>query len=146
KVVAPTDLGKIVLARGVRLPGRLVDREGRPIAGQTVMAYSVFGKFEHSAVTEADGTFVLGPLRYGNYWIYGTRQEGFIYRHWDWLYGPMPDVFGGEDPSAPSVPSSARVVLSVKVYLKEGVMPEPVVLRELSTVQVVVRFVDSQGK
>jgi len=129
-VWAPTDLGRIVLARGVRLPGRLVDLEARPIAGQTITAYSVTGRERHSATTGADGSFVLGPLRYANYWIYGAGQDGF----------------GGVDQNAPSLPSSACVIKPVKVYLKEGVMPEPVVLRELPTVQVVVRFVDSRGK
>ncbi len=144
-VWAPTDLGRIVLARGVRLPGRLVDRDGRPISGQTIMAYSVFGKIQHAVTTGADGSFVLGPLRNANYWVYGTRQEGFIYGHMDWIYGARQDGFGGAGGSLPSLRSSARVIMPVKVYVNEGVTPESVVLRELRTVQVVVRFVDSLG-
>jgi peroxiredoxin len=129
-VWVPTDLGRIVLPRGVRLPGRVVDREGRPISGHTITAFAVAGRDRHVATTEADGTFTLGPLRYANYQIYGAGQDGF----------------GGVDANAPSLPASARVITPVKVYLKEGIIPEPVVLREPTTVQVVVEFVDSRGK
>ncbi len=40
----------------------------------------------------------------------------------------------------PSVPSGRRV------YLKEGASPEPLVLREMPTFRVELRFVDSKGK
>jgi hypothetical protein len=143
-VWAPTDLGRIVLTRGVRLPGRLVDLAGRPIAGQAITAFSS-GKIQHSAVTEADGTFVLGPLRYGNYWIHGARQDGFCYVHWDMIYGKRRDGFDSVNPSAPSVRSQTRVIMPAKVYLKEGITPEPVLLRELPTAQVTVKFIDSRG-
>jgi len=145
-VWVPTDLGRIVLERGVRFPGRLVDREGRPIAGQTIMAYRIWGRIEHTTATEADGSFVLGPLGFANYWIYGAGQEGFIYGHMDLIYGPMQDGLGGVDPAGRSLRQSPRVIKPVKVYLKEGVAPDPVVLRELPTVQVILRFVDSAGK
>ena len=129
-VWVPTDLGRIVLPRGVRLAGRVVDREGHPIPGQTITAYAVSGRDQHAVTTEADGTFTLGPLRYANYCIYGAGQDGF----------------GGVDENAPSLPASARVITPVKIYLKEGIIPEPVLLREPPTVQVVVQFVDSRGK
>jgi hypothetical protein len=70
-VWAPTDLGRIVLARGIRISGRLVDPADRPIAGQTIIAYPLKGRDRHSTTTEADGTFALGPLRSANYLIYG---------------------------------------------------------------------------
>jgi hypothetical protein len=130
-VWAPTDFGRVVLKRGVRLSGRLLDLEGRPIAGQTITAFPKDGAQDrHSATTEADGSFVLGPLRHANYRIYGEGQDGF----------------GGVDPFAPPLRPSARVFKPVKVYLKEDVVPEPLVLREASTVRVELQFVDSRGK
>ena len=126
----PTELGRIVLARGLRLPGRLVDTEGRPIAGQTITAYATLGRARHSTTTEADGSFSLGPLRPANYLIYGEGQS------------PTSDM----DLDAPPRPRSVRIVRPVGVYLKEGATPEPVVLQELPTVRVEVRFVDSKGR
>jgi peroxiredoxin len=129
-VWAPTDLGRIVLSRGIRLPGRLVDAEGQPLAGQTITAYPVRGRDRHSATTETDGSFSFGPLRSANYVIYGEGQ------------GP----YGITDVDAPPLLRPVRVVQPVGVYLKEGATPEPLVLREMPTVRVEVRFVDSKGK
>jgi hypothetical protein len=129
-VWAPLDFGRIVLSRGVRLSGRMVDLDGKPIAGQTIKAYAVRGRDEHLATTEADGTFSLGPLRPANYLVYGQGQDGF----------------GGVAPDLPALAKPIRVIQPVKVYLREGVLPQPLVLREVPTVEVEVRFVDSQGR
>ncbi len=128
-VWAPTDFGRIVLSQGVRLSGRVVDTEGRPIAGQTINALGLRGRDKHSATTENDGTFSLGPLRAANYVIFREGQYA-----------------GGLTPDAPPLSKPIRVIRPVQVYLKEDVLPPPVVLRELPTVRVEVRFVDSQGK
>jgi hypothetical protein len=130
-VWAPTDLGRITLSRGIRLPGRMVGTEGRPIGGQTITAYALRGRLQHSTATEADGTFSLGPLRPGNYLIYGEGQD---------LYS------GGLWADAPPVHGPIRVVRPVRVYLQEDVTPKPLVLREMPTVRVELRFVDSRGK
>jgi peroxiredoxin len=130
-VWAPTDFGQIVLERGVRLSGRLIDTEDRPIAGQTITAYPVRGEDRHSATTEADGSFVLGPLRHANYRIFGERQRG---------------ESGNVDPYEQPFRSWARVIKPVKFYLAKDVVPEPLVLREVPTVRIEVRFVDSQGR
>jgi hypothetical protein len=129
-VWAPTDLGRIVLARGIRLSGRLVDSADRPIAGQTIIAYPLKGRDRHSTTTEADGTFALGPLRTANYLIYGEGQSPYF----DW------------DLDAAAHAHAIRVVRPARVYLKEGASPEPLVLREMPTVRVELRFVDSKGK
>jgi peroxiredoxin len=129
-VWAPTDLGRIVLARGIRLSGRLVDSADRPIAGQTIIAYPLKGRDRHSTTTEADGTFALGPLRPANYLIYGEGQTPYH----DW------------DLDAAAHVQAIRVVQPARVYLKEEASPEPLVLRELPTVRVELRFVDSKGK
>jgi hypothetical protein len=129
-VWAPTDLGRIVLARGIRLSGRLVDSADRPIVGQTILAYPLKGRDRHSTTTEADGTFALGPLRPANYLIYGEGQSPYF----DW----------GLDAAVHA--RAIRVVRPARVYLKEGASPEPLVLREMPTVRVELRFVDSKGK
>jgi hypothetical protein len=128
-VWVPTQLGRIVLERGVRLSGRFVDTEGRPVSGQTITAYPVRGEDRHSATTEADGSFVLGPLRHANYQVFGEGQDGF----------------GGVDPHAPPVRSSARAIKPVKVYLRKDVDPEPLILRQEPTVRIEIQFVDSRG-
>ena len=43
------------------------------------------------------------------------------------------------------VPPSAAVTRPGKVFLQEGVQPEPVIMREIPTVRVEVQFLDSQG-
>ena len=129
-VWVPTDFGRIVLSRGVRLSGRMVDLDGRPIAGQTIQAYAVRGRDKHFATTETDGTFSLGPLRPANYLVYGQGQDGF----------------GGVSPDLPALSKPIHVIQPVRVYLREGVLPPPLVLREVPTVEVEVRFVDSRGQ
>jgi AhpC/TSA family len=130
-VWVPTDFGRIVLSRGVRLSGRMLDLDGRPIAGQTIEAYAVRGRDTHFATTETDGTFALGPLRPANYVVYGQGQNGF----------------GGVSPDLPTVLKPIHVIQPVRVYLREDVLlPPPLVLREVPTVEVEVRFVDSRGQ
>ncbi len=129
-VWVPTDLGRIVLSPGVRVSGRMVDLDGRPIAGQTIRAYAVRGRDTHFATTETDGTFALGPLRPANYLVYGQGQE----------------ELGGVSPNLPALSKPIRVIRPVRVYLREGVLPPPLVLREVPTVEVEVRFVDSRGQ
>ena len=126
----PTDLGRMVLSRGVRLSGRLVDAQGQPIAGQTIKAYPVIGGDQHLATTEADGSFSLGPLRPANYIIYGQGQDGF----------------GSVDRDAPALSKPIRVFRPVRVYLKEGAILRSLGAAQMPTVRVEVRFVDSQGR
>jgi hypothetical protein len=129
-VWAPTDFGRIVLSRGVRLSGRMLDLDGRPIAGQTIKACAVRGRDEHFATTEADGTFSLGPLRPANYLVYGQGQDGS----------------GGVSPDLSALSKPIRVIQPVRIYLREGDFPPSLVLREVPTVEVEVRFVDSRGQ
>ncbi len=114
--------------RGIRLSGRLLDSADRPVAGQTIIAYPLKGRDRHSTTTEADGTFALGPLRPANYLIYGEGQSPYF----DW------------DLDAAAHARAIRVVRPARVYLKEGASPEPLVLREMPTVRVELRFVDSK--
>jgi hypothetical protein len=129
-VFAPTDLGDLELKPGPALKGRVLDLQGRPIVGHTVTAYGRMNSLRRSATTDAEGRFTLAPLRPGNYILYGEGQ----------------DLYGGVDPGAAGVPVPDRIVRPARVFLEEGAEPEPVVLREMPTVRVEVRFVDSLGK
>ena len=105
--------------------------EDRPIAGQTITAYPLRGRDRHSTTTEADGTFALGPLRPANYLIYGEGQSPYCDVDFD-----APSA----SPTRPCRPAGASL------FSRRGRAPEPLVLRELPTVRVELRFVDSKGK
>jgi peroxiredoxin len=127
--VAP-DLGRLVLNRGTRLTGRLVDVHGRPIAGQTLTASSIFSQFERTTTTASDGRFAFAPLRQGNYVIHGAGQK----------------VGGGVNFNEPSLVALGTVFQPTNVYLRDGIVPDPLVIHELPTVAVRARFVDSRGE
>ena len=114
----------------IRLPGRLIDPNGRPIAGQTINGYPLIGHDRHQATTDDDGRFVLGPLRPANYLIYGEGQEPFV----------------EADPDAPPHPRPPRVVQPVRIFLKKDANPEPLTLVEMPTVRVEVQFLNSARK
>jgi peroxiredoxin len=123
----PTDLGRLVLSPGIPLSGRLLDLKGRPIAGESITAQSVYSRHERTAKTKPDGRFTFAPLRPGNYIVFGQGQ-GFG---------------GGFDANARSLPPQGTVFPPAKVYLKDGIVPAPVTLREMATITVETRFVDS---
>jgi peroxiredoxin len=126
----PTNLGRLVLSSGIRLSGRLTDLTGQPIAGQFITADSAYSPHQRSARTDADGQFTFAPLRQGNYVIYGEGQRSG----------------GGVDSGAPPIAAQRTVFKPAKVYLEEGIVPEPVLLREAPTIVVEARFVDSKGR
>ncbi len=129
-VWAPTDLGRIVLRRGIRVGGRVLDTQGRPVGGVRIEATAMKGQDRHSTTTEADGTFAIGPLRPGNYVIHGAGQYSRI----------------GIDYNSPTERGPVRPIRPVQVFLKEGETPAPVVLQEPPSIQVEVRFIDSAGR
>ncbi len=89
-------------------PGRVVDTDGRPIAGQKMR-----GLIRRGAATgtrprpRPTAAFTLGPLRPANYVIHGEGQY----------------AGGGLDPDTPPILGPIRVIRPVRVYLKEGVTP-----------------------
>ncbi len=127
---APTDLGQLVLQSGVRLSGRLLDTKGLPIAGQTIKAQSIYGRCSRTARSNADGTFSFGPLRQGNYLIVGAGQS----------LGPDFDL------NSEAVTTEGSVFEPKKVYVRDGIVPDSLVIRELETVAVDVRFVDGHDR
>ena len=69
------NFGRLVLAPGIRLSGRLIDLNGRPVAGQLITAISIYGQHGRTATTDAHGEFTFAPLRQGNYVIFGEGQR-----------------------------------------------------------------------
>jgi hypothetical protein len=119
-----------VLAPGIRLSGRLVDLKGRPVAGQLITAQSLYQNHKRSARTDAEGQFHFAPLRQGNYVLVGQRQ-GFG---------------GGVHPNLGTLPNQGTVIQPAKIYLRSGIVRDRVMLREIPTVAIEVRSVDSQDR
>ena len=124
------NFGRLVLAPGIRLSGRLIDLKGRPVAGQLITALSIYGQHGRTATTDAHGEFTFAPLRQGNYLIFGEGQR----------------PGSGIDLATPSGARSGTVLQPAKIYLKNGIVPDQLVLRELATVRIEMRFVDAQGR
>ena len=126
------DLGVLPIPPGWRIPGRMIDREGRPVAGQTVTLLNQNNNnVTLSAVTDADGRFSF-PMT--------TTGHGFVYGQ-------------GQIPNRPASgfarPSEGAGLVVEPVYLSSpnpAGPPRTVILRELPTVAVSVRFVDPEGK
>lgn len=130
-VWAPTDLGRIELRPGLRLSGRLVDLQGRPIGGQRLVVRGRINiRFHRETTTAPDGSFTFAPLVAGSYTLFGEGQG-----HGQYI-----------DPTARPMPATAPVIRPLKVVLREGQEPPPVVLREVESVLVEARFVDSQDR
>jgi len=135
------DLGRFTLKPGVSLKGRVLDVEGKPIAGNFVNAererdqeageilngLAVADAISRTAVTGADGSFTLAPLPSGQYRVLpGERsRDGSELRK----VRPLPAVFTPR-----------------KVTLKEGETPEPLEIRASPHVVIEAQWVDGKGQ
>jgi len=135
------DVGRFTLKQGVSLKGRVLDVEGKPIAGIFVNAeregdpetgeilngLAVADAINRTAVTGADGSFTLAPLPSGKYRVLpGDRsRDGSERRN----VRPLPAVFTPR-----------------QVTLKEGETPEPLEVRASPHVVIEAQWVDSKGK
>ncbi|MFI5459455.1 MAG: M56 family metallopeptidase [Isosphaerales bacterium] len=135
------DLGRFTLKPGVSLKGRVLDVQGKPIAGVFVNAerdrdqeareilneLAVADAINRTAVTGADGSFTLAPLPSGQYRVMpGDRSRDSSERH---KVRPLPAVFTPR-----------------KVLLKEGETPEPLEIRASPHVVIEAQWVDGKGK
>jgi AhpC/TSA family len=134
-VRVPADLGEIVLEQGTRLFGRPIDCEGRPVSGQIVTAVACYGNFaaaqHRSATTDENGRFTFAPLRPGNFLLHGQAQS----------FDPHIS-----DDNGVATGRSGVFVEPVRVYVRRGDRPAPVLLRASETVSIECRWVDSKDR
>lgn len=132
------DLGVFRLRPGVRLTGRALDVDGKPLAGMlietrregaSVAGLPVADAIERTTETDAEGRFTFDPLPAGEYRISPTdydprskRSEGFERRS-------IPGVF-----------------LPVKAMIAKGATPASLEIRESPHVVLEGRWVDAEGK
>jgi uncharacterized GH25 family protein len=140
------DLGKFVMAPGIRFGGRLLDVEGKPVAGVYVEAGidkkeksdddavpSGIADMEHRAtLTAADGTFAFKPLPPGTYRVVPNEQG------WD----PCTRE-GAHDPPRRPLPG---VFAPQVVTLKTGTATEPLEIRAVPHVVVEAQIYNSKGE
>jgi beta-lactamase regulating signal transducer with metallopeptidase domain/uncharacterized GH25 family protein len=134
------DLGKFTLKPGVAIKGRVLDVEGKPIAGIFVNAerqgdqqageilggLAVADAINRSAVSDSEGWFTLAPLPAGDYRVLpGERARDGSERH---KVRPLTAVFTPR-----------------KVSLQEGDTPEPLEIRASPHVVIEAQWVDGKG-
>ncbi|HVA49696.1 MAG TPA: M56 family metallopeptidase [Pirellulales bacterium] len=137
-----TDLGQIRLRPGVRVSGRVLSAEGKPLpkipmtityggggdepdSGIPNVATSTF--LRRTALTDDEGRFALDPVSTGNYRV--TPEE---YR-----LDPIVD-----DQTRYEIPG---VFMPVSVKIQEGVASAPLEIQASPHILFNVRFVDSKG-
>ncbi|HKV08103.1 MAG TPA: carboxypeptidase-like regulatory domain-containing protein, partial [Thermoanaerobaculia bacterium] len=90
---APTDLGTLVLERGVPIEGRVTDSKGHPIEGAQVAAAGSFDVTSlEPVVTGADGSFRIGALKRGERYDLSVRHTGHVPTTAPGVEAPAEDV------------------------------------------------------
>ncbi len=138
------DMGTITLKKGVSVAGRLMDAQGKPIAGVFVAIERQRGDradrnpldlvidsggSQRAAETDAEGRFTFAPLPPGEYTVKPSETNFDGDRKIQWAQRPLPEVFA-----------------STKLTIKEGETPAPLEIRALPTVVIEGRWVDSKGR
>jgi 5-hydroxyisourate hydrolase-like protein (transthyretin family) len=138
------DMGTITLKKGVSMAGRVLDVQGKPIAGVFVAIERQRGDgpdlqaadltflssaIRRAAETDADGRFTFAPLPPGEYQVKPSETNFDGDRKIPWTRRPLAEVF------APT-----------KLTIKEGETPAPLEIRALPTVVIEGRWVDSKGQ
>jgi hypothetical protein len=138
------DLGTITLKYGVRVTGRVVDVQGRPLAGVFVEArrehagapeseplrrLMVADAIRRTAETDAQGRFTLDPLPPGSYRVMPIETHHSGDRSAGWTRRELPAAF---------LPTSLTVA--------EGDVPEPLEVRASPHVVIEGQWLDSKGQ
>ena len=137
------DMGTITLKKGVSVAGRVLDVQGKPIAGVFVaieprrgdgldpQALDVFlsSVIRRVAESDADGRLTFAPLPPGEYQVKPSETDFDGDRKIRLTHRPLPDVF------APA-----------KLTIKEGETPAPLEIRALPSVVIEGRWVNSKGQ
>lgn len=135
----PEDLGKVSLQPGLVAKGRVLDPDGRPIAGQGVVVRPLASHsggsawpsgFQQTTKSGADGVFELAPLKVGYYLVFAENHGQ--------MAGYVPSVW---DPRS-MVPPIEPVI----VDLNEEEPPDPLELHALPSVDMRIRIADSSGR
>ncbi len=130
-VWAQTDLGRITLERGVRVSGKLIGLDGKPLAGESV---EIVGRLNaragRTATTALDGSFSFAPLTSSSY-IIESRGRG---------------EEAGEDLIEENSHRSERIIKPVTIDLKNTDVFKSVELHESPSIRFAARFVDSKGR
>jgi hypothetical protein len=74
-------------------------------------------------------------------WLQGTRAVLLSV-----FFGEGQRPGGGIDPETPSGTRSGTIFRPAKIYLKDGIVPDQLLLREAPTISIETRFVDAQGR
>ncbi|MEJ7640001.1 MAG: carboxypeptidase-like regulatory domain-containing protein [Singulisphaera sp.] len=132
------------MKKGVSVAGRVLDVQGKPIAGvfvaiarqrgdgpdlQALDLMIVSNVIRRAVETDADGRFTFAPLPPGEYTVKPSETNFDGDRKIQWTDRPLPEVF------APA-----------KLTIKEGETPAPLEIRALPSVVIEGRWVDSKGQ
>jgi uncharacterized GH25 family protein/beta-lactamase regulating signal transducer with metallopeptidase domain len=131
------DLGKLVVQKGARLRGRVLDAKGKPLAGIFVGARQTGSDGELIAFLSQNG---IGNL---------TARSTHTNKNGEFELEDLPDgdYSLGADPSRNEVTEIAKhVFLQRSVKLSAAVKPAPLVFRAVPRVELRARWVDSKGK
>ncbi len=126
KAYPPADLGRSVLKKGARIRGEVLDLKGDPIPGVSLSINDTMNYVARSCISDDKGKFLSEPLAPGNYLI---DISGSILH----LYSER-------------IRSNYRVILPRQVEIKQGNEFVDVSLKEIPTVQIEAKFVDSKGR
>ncbi len=138
------DMGTITLKKGVSVAGRLLDVQGKPIAGVFVAIERQRGDrqdlkpldriidsggSQRAAETDTDGRFTFAPLPPGEYTVKPSESKFDGDRKAHWERRPLTEVF------APA-----------KLTIKEGETSSPLEIRAIPSVVIEGHWVDSKGQ
>jgi RNA polymerase sigma factor (sigma-70 family) len=135
------DMGAFILRPGIRLRGKVVDANGKPVAGVIINAESqerneaitepVADQIDRSATTNDKGEFAMNPLPPGKYKVSpgDWARDGSLDRKERASKRPPPGVF-----------------LGTVVKLTDGEETESVEVRAVPHVVVEAQYLDSKGK
>jgi beta-lactamase regulating signal transducer with metallopeptidase domain/protocatechuate 3,4-dioxygenase beta subunit len=137
------DMGTITLKKGVSVAGRVLDAQGKPIAGVFVAIERPRGDgpdpqslekvlssvIRRVAETDADGRFTFAPLPPGEYQV-----------------KPSETNFDGDRKIQSTRRPLREVFTPTKLTIQEDETPAPLEIRALPTVVIEGRWVDSKGQ
>jgi beta-lactamase regulating signal transducer with metallopeptidase domain/protocatechuate 3,4-dioxygenase beta subunit len=134
------DLGRFALQPGLVIKGKVLDTQGKPVAGVFIHAdkrggienfnLPVADHIRRTALTDDKGEFTMAPLPPGQYEV-------------------MPQAHGwdpSKDESRPTKRPLPGVFVRKRLTLKAGEQPEPLEVRAVPHVVIEAQYYDSKGK